>query len=164
MSFKRLPKYRPVYRTYHFVHRILEPIQKGIQAEHAAKEVFLKYFEDNPSTAVQREHLSNLSHPDNKTTIVLQGGNHAQLRDLAEWLLSWDNKYPHAYFCEDQDTACGMYTAVTIVVPDTIWNCPYPDEMYGNISEEFIQYVQEMGLNAFEVELCRKIKTAKLVR
>lgn len=115
-------------RAYFFGNMYLSSIQNGIQPQHCTSELFVKYREDGIDPAFDYLYEWAENH---KTTIVLNGGYSASLRELIERFDSRENPYPWTYFTEDEDAigplrptadgSGGALTAVCIVLPEKIY-------------------------------------------
>lgn len=97
------------YRCYVFVHSFLGPIHKGVQAAHAVAELVHRYDDvEDPNYHVSK-WVSN-----DKTLLLLEGGNSANLRQILE--LAEKSHLPYAEFREDDETLDCILTAVAVVV------------------------------------------------
>ena len=100
------------YRMYHIVMYNLSPIQKGIQAGHAA----LEYVEEYGHKDQYKEFLEN-----HKTWIILDGGGSEQIKQVQKDLD--DMGVDNAYFNEpDLNNAM---SCVTFLVPEEIYDAEY---------------------------------------
>lgn len=150
-------------RTYIFCHSMLSPTAVGVQAQHSTNEMWLKYFRRHLETTKQRSILARTAHPDNKTTIFLDGGKSRGLHDTLEILKV--NKFPYAGFHEDNDSAEGILTSVACVLPDYIWDCPYPYVRDNTgLSQEFVEHNIEHGLTDDEIRLAVLVRCSRTYR
>lgn len=108
-------------RLYTFVNYYLSGIQQGIQSLHVLGDLTVKtnktYHENSYQKMMFNSWLEN-----HKTVIVCNGGNSKSLQDLCFLFDHPENRYPWAYFCEDEDSLCGAITAVGIVLPQEIYD------------------------------------------
>jgi hypothetical protein len=117
------------YRFYVLFHSHLSTMQKGIQAAHCVAEMLA-------STKLLKRHqkqyemISQWADTD-KTLIVLDGGNSDQLFQFADFLGLTKCKFPRALFYEDQETMCGLLTAVGIIIPDSYMDNEQQDYLEG---------------------------------
>lgn len=103
------------FRAYFFTNMYLSSIQKGIQAAHVLAEMHSKYISQHQASyRLQRDILDKWSDQD-KTIIVLNGGEGANLLALEKHFQSRWHGYPWAAFCE---SGLGhALTAVGIILP-----------------------------------------------
>ena len=108
-------------RFYAMGNSYLSSIQQGIQAFHVLGEMVANR---GAEIAMVDEWLHN-----HKTLVCLNGGNNAKLLTMYEFLSTSDNKYPWAYFNEDEESMGGMMTSIGIIVPEKIYkaNLDEPD-------------------------------------
>ena len=102
------------YRFYVLVHSHLSTIQKGIQAAHVVAEMIFDC--DGCFSDVYRPLWEWIS--EDKTLIILDGGNTKDLEDFEEFLLSNNHPYLYTTFREDKETLNELLTAVGILVPE----------------------------------------------
>lgn len=105
-------------RLYTFTNWYLSSIQQGIQAGHAAVELFVKY---RDSDSIQHFFLYNWAEY-HKTFVCLNGGNNEGISEIFNLLSSDDNDYPWAPFYEDEQSLSGILTSIAIVLPDSIYD------------------------------------------
>lgn len=108
-------------RFYSFVNaNYLKHIQHGIQSFHALHEMYDKYM------TMQHDRLDIVKEWAKyyKTVIVLDGGDHQDLQEIADFLRNNDTALglPHSRFHEDVRSLNGSLTAVGIVVPANIYD------------------------------------------
>jgi len=106
---------RPEYYGYFVSHVYISQIQHGIQAAHVIQAMYEKY-------ANSRSRASNIFKNwmmEDKTMIVLNGGNSAMIKDAMKraLIIDRDGLYPMACFCEDSQSMEGMMTGWGIVLP-----------------------------------------------
>lgn len=108
-------------RFYAMGNSYLSSIQQGIQAFHVLGEMVANR---GAEVAMVDEWLHN-----HKTLVCLNGGNNAKLLNMYESLSTSENKYPWAYFNEDEESMGGMMTSIGIIVPEKIYkaNLDEPD-------------------------------------
>lgn len=137
--------------------------QFGIQAAHCLAEMFGKwaqpntvfFFEKDISTASMLYQWGK----NDKTLVLLKGGNCAHLADIFDILDNNENPYPYASFNEDKESLNEALTCVGIVVPEKIYDAVY-DPYDTNGGEAFCQHAFTNKLTPFEVELCKLINPA----
>ena len=118
-------------RLYTFSHFMLSPMAKGIQTLHSTVELFNKYV-PNPGNNDEVTVTDDLEKDANsilwdwslnhKTVISLNPGVSGDLEDLVYFLEDPENFYPWADFSEDEYSLKGVRTAVSIVLPEKIYN------------------------------------------
>ncbi len=108
-------------RFYAMGNSYLSSIQQGIQAFHVLGEMVANR---GAEIAMVDEWLHN-----HKTLVCLNGGNNRKLLTMYEFLSTSENKYPWAYFNEDDESMGGMMTSIGIIVPEKIYkaNLDEPD-------------------------------------
>lgn len=100
------------YRLYVLTNMYLSSIQKGIQTAHVVGELFIQPHDD---TGISHYWARN-----NKTIIVLNGGNHLSLlRMYTHFQLS---TYTCALFREDENSLRNAVTAIGIILPENVWS------------------------------------------
>lgn len=111
-------------RAYFFVNaNWLRPVQHGIQAKHCGDEIALKVLPGMLPGSADAE-MFRMWHEwaqNHKTVIVLDGGAHGDLVEIAEFFRRKDNPYPSASFCEDEYSLNGAMTSVGIVLPEELY-------------------------------------------
>jgi hypothetical protein len=82
-------------RLYTFTLYQLSPIQQGIQAGHAAIELGMKAYKKQMTMRQGAEFTTyHRWATEWKTLVLLNGGDYTELRELADFLSSYDNPYP----------------------------------------------------------------------
>jgi len=168
-------------RCYTFSHFMLSPMAKGIQTLHSTVELFNKYV-PNPSNddsvdVLQYDILYDWS-LNHKTVISLNPGVSGDMDDLVYFLQDPENLYPWADFHEDEYSLKGVRTAVSLVLPEKIYEAAslfrkgyYFDlENYGTIigetaslnTEEFDKLISYGRYNSFEQELVQTLSQFRL--
>lgn len=113
-------------RLYSFTNSgFIKEIQNGLQTAHVVAELFLSYTEG-------KEHEVLVDWAKNhKTIIILRGGNHQELQILFDDLayISETLELPLEIFQEDE-TQNHLTTAVSIVVPEEIYDREYEDSPF----------------------------------
>jgi hypothetical protein len=129
-------------RTYFFGNMYLSSIQQGIQGEHVAVSLFVKYRHKPEALDVVYDWAEN-----HKTSIYLNGGYASNLYKIHEeieaidallknytysemgraylklWGLNETNPYlPHNLFHEEEDSLNGSLTSVCVVLPEYFYN------------------------------------------
>lgn len=124
-------------------HRILSPIQAGVQAAHAVAELLVKHPEDSLSLKWAMDH---------KTLIILNGGNTQNLKELEKHCSDPSvDKFEWASFRESEDFADGLLTAVAVVVPEYITSRKIP-------ATEFVSFAFYHGLSKAEIEIAQILR------
>jgi hypothetical protein len=107
------------YRLYSLTNMYLSSIQKGLQTAHVVSELSLF-----KRTAYQRWAESD------RTIIILNGGNCADLESFEQFLLDLQEEHSHnnskkfwpwAAFREDAQSLNGAITAVGIILPESVY-------------------------------------------
>lgn len=108
-------------RFYAFTNYYLSSLQKGLQAQHATAEMFVDYGDLawHPAGVVLDKWAE-----EHKTTIILNGGNSADLTTLYQELAVIGNELdlPVSCFEEDKQSLNGAMTCVAIVVPENVYS------------------------------------------
>jgi hypothetical protein len=108
-------------RLYTFTLYQLSPIQQGIQAGHAAVELGMKC-SSTRGEGRGKDWIMYVDWATNwKTMVLLNGGDLAELGELADFLASFDNPYPWESFYESEASLGGLLTSVAIIVPARIF-------------------------------------------
>ncbi len=105
-------------RAYYFGNMYLSSIQQGIQALHCTSEMYLRYDPRNPSAQGAGLRLWG---ENDKTVVLLNGGDHSALIKIQEYLDSVDNPYAWADWCEGDPDLNGAMTCVGIILPPRIF-------------------------------------------
>ena len=103
-------------RLYTFGNYYLSSIQQGIQAGHAAVELFNKY-ENSEQLNTVKDWAKN-----HKTMVCLNGGNNTALKEIRDLFENETNPYPWTSFYEDNDSLNGTLTCVAIVLPEITYD------------------------------------------
>jgi hypothetical protein len=106
-------------RFYGFCHLWLSSLQKALQAGHAVGDLLVN-FEPGSERDEMARHWAKVE----KTTILLNGGNCATLKDLYnffEGLRAEGMPYPFVKFHEDEDSLNFALTTVGIILPEEIY-------------------------------------------
>lgn len=113
------------YRLYSFVNALyLKEIQLGIQTAHVVSELYSKYYFGSDSNKFPSILLDIWGKQD-KTIIVLNGGNVKGLKKINDFLVEEDKKgffLPYATFSEDDESLGGILTSVGVIVPEDIYD------------------------------------------
>ena len=106
-------------RAYSFTLQMLSTIQQGVQPAHCINDLHIKYAETSP----ERARLIEWS-TDHKTMICLNGGTYGNLLKINDQLkhISSELVLPYGYFCEDDESLCGLMTCCTIIVPSYVYD------------------------------------------
>jgi hypothetical protein len=107
-------------RAYYFGNMYLSSIQQGIQALHCTSEMYLKVRaqrEANPQAVVDLYTWG----ADDKTVVLLNGGDCAALSAIADQLASLDNDYVWAEWSEGKTDLNSALTCVGIILPPRIY-------------------------------------------
>jgi len=156
-------------RCYTFSHFMLSPMAKGIQTLHSTVELFNKYL-PNPSNdnTVNVQEDSNkdaysilwdwsLNH---KTVISLNPGVSGDLDDLYYFLQDPENFYPWADFHEDEYSLKGVRTAISIVLPEKIYETVNILKKGYEFDYENMGYVVSLNTSSIDIIL-KQVKTIK---
>jgi hypothetical protein len=109
-------------RLYTFTLYQLSPIQQGIQAGHAAIELGMKAYKKQMTMRQGAEFTTyHRWATEWKTLVLLNGGDYTELRELADFLSSYDNPYPWKSFEESEASFHGLLTSVAIILPSRIF-------------------------------------------
>lgn len=157
------------YRAYCFTNALyMSPIQLGIQSAHAISEMFSKY------TRADSKVLYKWAAED-KTIIVLNGGNCADLNEILYEVRAICNQkaagghflnLPFACFHEDEASLGGVITAVTIILPKEIYQARQTSERFD--PEGIWFYEDDKGRHidyqpdSLEAQLLRVVKSCRL--
>ena len=99
------------YRAYILTNYYLSQLQCGLQSAHVISEMAMK----------KHKHFKQWA-TDDKTIIILNGGNSAQLAQFETFCKTdVNNNYCWAAFREDEMSLNGALTAVGIILPDNIY-------------------------------------------
>lgn len=101
------------YRLYCLTNYYLSSLQKGLQTAHVVSELSLN----------RKKVYTDWADQD-KTIIMLNGGNCAQLTEFGTWLADNVSKWPWAAFHEDEASLAGAITAVGIILPASVYTGP----------------------------------------
>jgi hypothetical protein len=99
-----------------------------LQAAHVITDMFCEY----SSSKLKTGSLLYKWAADHKTIILLNGGNTADLNELADFFLDSDeNPYPYGYFKEDKQSLNESITSVGIILPAEIYDTAAEDRRQG---------------------------------
>lgn len=98
---------------YSFVNYYLSDLQRGLQTAHVVSELFIKYDYLQP----QENNRLHFWARNNKTIIILNGGNSKNLLDINCFLYGRAYGYPTERFYEDKDSLNGALTCVGLIFP-----------------------------------------------
>lgn len=107
-------------RFYGFGNYYLSSLQQGLQAGHAAVDLYVKYHlmqEQDSRQVLYADWAAN-----HKTMVLLNGGNSANLQDLFDFLNCEENPYPFVKFHEDEVSLNGALTYVGMILPPKIYD------------------------------------------
>lgn len=116
-----------VYRLYSFTNYYLSSLQKGLQTAHVVGELAVR----NKNLRERYPEMSETPFEQwsrvDRTIIILNGGNSAQLSNLFYELPAFAaiNENP-IFFREDEDSLGRAFTCVGILVPDSVWDPKHP--------------------------------------
>jgi len=161
-------------RAYFFVNSWLSGIQKGIQVAHCVAEmadsamVVESWAHDKAAREANPERIN--AHDiycdwiNDKTIIVLEGGSHKDLKEIAGFFEPFAqvsgaliNPYPWKSFSEDEESLGGAMTCVGIIVPPKIYEAA---KAYGLSSP----YRNDVNLTSWELKLIDLINSKELAR
>lgn len=107
------------YRLYSFTNYYLSGIQKGIQTAHLVSNLSLEEWYSYDHLA----HIYKEWAEYDRTIIVLDGGNHAELKNIYNTLkILSSNKFPTMEFEEDENSLNQSCTAVGIILPESVYS------------------------------------------
>lgn len=100
----------------------LSPIQAGIQTAHTLHELYQKYIYTNDPAMLMIDEWSR----HHKTIIVLNGGYQSSIEETIQLFTDVFNilYLPFASFHEEKDSLNGALTAMSVVLPEEIYNYP----------------------------------------
>jgi hypothetical protein len=110
------------YRAFTFNQFMLSSVQQGLQSTHSLMELALSNREreaDDPTDA--RADMFWSWARDEKTLVVLNGGDCVDLQDLVQFLALSDNPYPWDVFREDASLNNAL-TSVAVILPEKFWS------------------------------------------
>lgn len=149
----------PKLRAYVFVNAALSSIQKGIQATHAIQGMCVRYKEWKGDFQIAQMFWRWAGV--DKTLIVCHGGFNAGVMEWWDFVMHRHHSYPRDYFREDNETLGGLTTAVSIVVPDYIFDTA-SDYRKGLIDDEQLGAKLSDGYNDFDLELITRLSSVQL--
>ena len=106
-------------RFYGFGNYYLSSLQQGLQAGHAAVDLYVKYHLEQELSNQQVLFADWAAN--HKTMVLLNGGNSADLQDLFNFLSCEENPYPFVKFHEDEVSLNGALTYVGMILPPKIY-------------------------------------------
>ena len=101
-------------RLYSFVNSYLSEIQRGLQTAKLVNEMWINYV--SCGYCPEKELMASWAQI-GKTIIILDGGNHAALKQLNHMFIKNPNHYPFAHYYEDIDSLNGAMTVTGIILP-----------------------------------------------
>jgi hypothetical protein len=129
------------FRLYTFVNFYLSSIQAGIQSLHVLGEMIANHETANAQEARNVSFDLSSWAVNNKTVIVLNGGNAESLREITLAIEALDNEFTWAWFKEDEQSLDRALTACGIILPDTMFNAVSFEDAYQALNRP------EPGLN-----------------
>jgi len=106
-------------RLYCVTNYYLSSLQKGLQTAHVVGE--LAHKEHNDEFTRRAKKLFRQWTDVDKTIIMLNGGNNAGIQAWRDYFNHFSDNYPTAYFCEDEASLGGAYTAAGIILPSDVY-------------------------------------------
>ena len=105
------------YRFYSFTNMYVSSIQKGIQTAHAVSDMSVSLLTTDQKAAYDTWALND------KTVIVLNGGNQAMLEVIHSLAIPFGKKHglPVVKFHEDEQSLNGALTAVGIILSEVAY-------------------------------------------
>lgn len=151
-------------RLYAFNHYKLCGIHAGIQTQHSTQELNNDY-----PTCIEGGDNDFYNWAVNwKTTIILNGGNSQNLRNIKTFLESSIHEFYWSFFHESQEDMEGILTNVCIIVPEKIFGL---SKRIGDLnklqSNSDVYYDPDQvyrGMSEFEIDLATKMNTSQLMR
>lgn len=143
-------------KLFSFINYYLSSIQQGIQTMHAALDMAVKYRELNSNIGAVLMPVDYFWQwaEEEKTVVLLNGGNHEDLRNFKAKLgareATGEMRYPWGYFYEDKASMNGMLTCVAIILPDSLTKYRRAEDAYADGIED-----------TFDIELIHKINTSR---
>lgn len=104
------------YRLYCLTNYYLSSLQKGLQTAHVVSELANRAV---ANSAVKKVFESWAS--DDRTIIILNGGNSAKLQSFQRFLVDSNCPWPWAAFSEDEASLGGAMTAVGVILPESVY-------------------------------------------
>lgn len=178
-------------RCYIFPHFMLSNIAKGIQSSHAIVNMFNKYvphrgnnYKVSSKDDIEKDPFEMLFDWsfNYKTEIMLNPGVSGDLEELLFLLQDEENFYPWAEFYEDEYSLKGIMTAISIVIPEKIYNTAsyirtknfvFDIDNFGLVKcldtsktdIETLQLIESYGrFNNFEMELVKRLSYYRLAQ
>jgi len=178
-------------RLYTFPHFMLSQLAKGIQTTHSTVGLFNKYvphkgnnYEVTSEDDIEKDPFEMLFDwsLNYKTEIMLNPGVSGDLEELLLLLQDEENFYPWAEFHEDEYSLKGIMTAISIIIPEKIYNmASYIRTKYfvfdldnlglvkcldtSKTDIETLQLIESYGrFNDFEMELVRRLSYYRLAQ
>ena len=152
------------YRLYSFVNYYLSPIQHGIQTGHCAVDLIMKYARDNTGLNLNLCHAVNEWAIKDKTFVVLNGGNNAQLIQINDAMKK--SQFAHCTFYEDDQSLSGIMTCCAVLLPREV----YASTLFTHIDDN-TRYYEGLsdsayfycGENSKDFDIVNYVRTGKLV-
>lgn len=104
------------YRLYSLTNMYLSSLQKGLQTAHLVSDLALAAQMDS-----EVDRVFNAWASEDRTIIILNGGNSASLERWEQFLREYCQRWPWAAFREDQQSLNGAITAVGVIVPESVY-------------------------------------------
>jgi hypothetical protein len=124
------------YRAYILTNYYLSQLQCGLQSAHVVSEMSLKNHKQYKQWAEF-----------DKTMIILNGGNSAQLAEFEEFCEeSIKNKYCWAAFREDEKSLNNALTAVGIILPESVYGMMKDQEWPDSIEGDLMAWLEPLKL------------------
>lgn len=117
------------YRLYCLTNSYLSSLQKGLQTAHVVSEIY--------SCATELPHEKKVFDQwadQDRTIIILNGGNCASLEDFRGFLIYSNCRWPWAAFYEDKQSLNGAITAVGVIVPESVYQQGGLDEQAADMA------------------------------
>jgi len=154
-------------RAYTFTNFMLNSVAQGIQPGHCLTDILRDYQKDYPaSIACERAEDWADNH---KTMICLNGGNHANIKDIWAQLQELGSvlQLPYGKFNEDEDTLGGLMTCCGIIVPEEIYAVAalrwFENDTKGSDREGNVTIIDDV-LTPFQKKLAALIRSYPLAR
>ena len=104
------------YRLYCLTNSYLSSLQKGLQTAHVVSEIY-----SCATELPDEKKIFNQWVEQDRTIIILDGGNCASLEAFEHFLTTSECDWPWASFREDDQSLNGAITAVGVIVPESVY-------------------------------------------
>lgn len=153
-------------RAYTFTNFMLNSVAQGIQPGHCLVDIVRDYQKHPEGIACERAEDWADNH---KTMICLNGGNHANIKDIWAQLNEIGSilQLPYGSFHEDEDTLGGLMTCCGIIVPENIYTVAvlrwFENDTKGSDRDGNITIIDDV-LTPYQKKLAALIRSYPLAR